>query len=61
MTHTEKTDSDIERNAKEAWDAMFGYFIGHTGPFRVLSAIIWGQDKATAQADCARRLREMGR
>lgn len=42
-------------------EAMFGYFIGHTGPFRMLSGIIWGQDKATAQADCERRLREMGR
>lgn len=29
--------------------------------YRFYADIIWRQDKATAQADCERRLREMGR
>lgn len=30
-------------------------------PLRIVAGIIWGQDKADAELDCLRRLREMGR
>jgi len=33
----------------------------HDGPIRIDAGIIWGQGKAAAEADCQRRLKEMGR
>ena len=33
----------------------------HDGPIRIDAGIIWGQGKAAAEADCQRRLKEIGR
>ena len=33
----------------------------HDGPIRIHAGIIWGQGKDAAEADCQRRLKEMGR